>query len=424
MLMSKPLLHKNTAFLLRWLPLVFSAFCILFYFLMRFQAHHMQEKQLLLKQQNVWEGFTSAPQSFDRKVQGEYTIRDEQTLPKQYVNEPRDTLIFYSNLNKSLPFEALTSNLSWNGKLYQVTTFVSSTEINHLIIKVFITEVIILLLLLITIVILNRKSSGLLWQPFFSTLKKVDKYDIVHNPDLNLLPETGTVEFDHLNKELHKLISRVNTAYDHQKQFAENASHEMQTPLAIIRSKLELLINQPHLTEKSAALLADITEANNRLTQMNRTLLLLSKIENNQFPDKETIYVSTLLQQVVNDFQNHYEERFPPLKIVLQEGVTIVASPLLIEILFSNLVKNAVEHNQPGGSITIELNGNTLSINNTGATPEGDTNELFERFKKGSYQSKSTGLGLALVKEICTLYNYRIRYDYKEGLHELEVTFS
>ncbi len=80
MLMSKPLLHKNTAFLLRWLPLVFSAFCILFYFLMRFQAHHMQEKQLLLKQQNVWEGFTSAPQSFDRKVQGEYTIRDEQTL--------------------------------------------------------------------------------------------------------------------------------------------------------------------------------------------------------------------------------------------------------------------------------------------------------------------------------------------------------
>ncbi len=422
--MSKPLLQKNTAFLLRWLPFVFSAFCILFYFLMRFQAHHMQEKQLLLKQQNVWEGFTSAPQSFDRQVQGEYTIMDEETLRKQYLNEPRDTIIFYSNLNKSLPFEALTSNLSWNGKLYQVTTFVSSTEINHLIIKVFITEVIILLLLLFTIVILNRKSSGLLWQPFFSTLKKVDKFDIIHNPDLNLLPETGTVEFDYLNKELHKLISRVNTAYHHQKQFAENASHEMQTPLAIIRSKLELLINQPHLTEKSAALLADITEANNRLTQMNRTLLLLSKIENNQFPDKQSIDVSKLLQQVVNDFQNHYEERFPSLNIVLEEGATIIASPLLIEMLFSNLVKNAVEHNVSQGSLNIKLKGYSLLIKNTGLLPEAETNELFERFKKGSYQSKSTGLGLALVKEICMLYHYRIRYDYKDGWHEVEVTFS
>jgi len=424
MFMSKTLLQKNTAFLLRWLPLVFAAFCILFYFLMRFQAHHMQEKQLLLKQQNVWKAFTSSSKAFDRNLQGEYVIIEGLPLPKQYLNEPRDTAIYYLNQKKTLPFEALTSEILWNGKSYQVTTFVSSTEINHLIIKIFITEVIILLLLLITIVILNRKSSGLLWQPFFSTLSKVDKYDIIHNPDLNLSKETGTVEFDQLNNELHKLIRRINTAYHHQKQFAENASHEMQTPLAIIRSKLELLINQPALTEKSAALLADITEANNRLTQMNRTLLLLSKIENNQFPDKETINVSQVLQQLVNDFKNHYEERFPSLNITLDEEVTIIASPLLIEILFSNLIKNAVEHNLPQGSVTIVLKGFSLLIKNTGLPPEVETNELFERFKKGSYQSKSTGLGLALVKEICCLYNYTIRYEYKDGWHEVEVTLS
>lgn len=421
--MSKPLLQKNTAFLLRWLPLVFAAFCILFYFLMRFQAHHMQEKQLLLKQQNVWKAFTSAPQFFNQKLQGEYAIADGQPLPKQYLNEPRDTAIYYLNLKKFLPFEALTSNVSWNGKLYQVTTFVSSTEIHHLVIKIFITEAVILLLLLITIVILNRKSSGLLWQPFFSTLGKVDKYDIIHNPDFKLSEETGTVEFDYLNKELQKLMSHVNAAYHHQKQFAENASHEMQTPLAIIRSKLELLINQPHLTEKFAALLADITEATNRLTQMNRTLLLLSKIENNQFPDKETIHISKLLQQLVHDFQNHYEVRFPSLNMALEEDVTIIASPLLIEILFSNLIKNAVEHNLPEGFITIALKDFSLLIKNTGLPPEAETNELFERFKKGSYQSKSTGLGLALVKEICMLYNYKISYNYKDGWHQVKVVF-
>lgn len=424
--MSKALLQKNTAFLLRWLPLLFAAFCILFYFSMILQAHQMQEKQLLLKQQNVWKAFTSHPETFNAKLNGEYEVAEGKPFREQYLNEPRDTAIYYDSLKKFLPFEALTSDMSWNGKFYEITTFVSSTEINHLVIKIFITEAVILLLLLITIIILNQKSSRILWKPFFSTLKKVDEYDIIHHPDLGLSQETGIVEFNHLNNELHKLISRVNTAYHHQKQFVENASHEMQTPVAIIRSKLELLINQPHLNEKAASLLADITEANNRLSQMNRTLLLLSKIENNQFPDKEAIKVSQLLQQVVYDFRNHYEERFPSLNIMLDEGLTIIASPLLIEILFSNLIKNAVEHNLPQGSITILLKGFSLLIKNTGLPPEAETNELFERFKKGSYQSKSTGLGLALVKEVCSLYNYRIRYDYdyKEGLHEMEVLFS
>ena len=422
--MSKPLLQKNTAFLLRWLPLVFVAFSILFYFVMQMQAHHMQEKQLLLKQQNVWKGFISAPQSFDRNIQGEYTIIEGVPFPKQNLNEPGDTTIYYQNLKKFLPFQAFTSELPLNEKVYLVTTFVSSTEINHLIIKVFISEAVILLLLLITIILLNRISSGRLWRPFFSTLKKVDEYDINHNPDLKLFLETDTVEFDHLNNELHKLINRVNIAYHHQKQFVENASHEMQTPLAIIRSKLELLINQPNLTEKAATLLGDITEANNRLTQMNRTLLLLAKIENKQFPDTELIDISQLLKQVVNDFQNHYEEQFPLLDIMPQEGVTIIANRLLIEILFSNLIKNAIEHNIPQGKIIIVLNNSSLLVKNTGLIPEIKPSDLFERFKKGSYQSRSTGLGLALVKEICNLYNYTIRYDYKNGWHEVEVTFS
>ncbi|MCW3108249.1 MAG: hypothetical protein JWQ09_2755, partial [Segetibacter sp.] len=282
--MSKNLLYKNTLFLLRWLPLVLVLFCILFYFLMRMQAHHMQEKQLLLKQQNTWNAFTKKKGAIEPNIVGEYCINEAIPIDTKYSDEPRDTVIYFESLNKTLPFAALTNRLQWNGKAYNVTTFVSSTEINHLIIKIFITEALILLLLLLTIVFLNRKSSGRLWQPFFATVKKMDEYDITKSPSLDLPKETGIIEFNRLNTELNKMIARVNSAYYNQKQFVENASHEIQTPLSIIRSKLELLINQPDLTKKSASLIGDITEANDRLSQLNRTLLLLAKIENNQFP--------------------------------------------------------------------------------------------------------------------------------------------
>src|SRR5215210_8506433 len=242
--MSKNLLYKNTLFLLRWLPLALVLFCILFYFLMRMQAHHMQEKQLLLKQQNTWNAFTKKMGAIDTNIAGEYFISEAAPTDPKYSDEPRDTVIYFESLNKKLPFAALTSRLQWNGKVYNVTTFVSSTEINHLTIKVFITEAFILLLLLLTIVFLNRKSSGALWQPFFATINKMEEYDVTKNTALDIPNETGIVEFNRLNNELNKMIARVNSAYYNQKQFVENASHEIQTPLSIIRSKLELLINQ------------------------------------------------------------------------------------------------------------------------------------------------------------------------------------
>lgn len=421
--MSKPLLQKNTRFLLIWLPVVLLCCSILFYVLMHMQAHHMQEKQLFLKQRNVWNTFIAKEGNIERHIVGEYDISEGNTNRNIELDEPRDTSVFYADKNKMLPFEMLTSQLKWNKSTYQITTYVSSTEINHLIIKVFITEAFILLLLLIAIVLLNKKSAGLLWKSFFSTVKKVSEYDITQNTALTLPVETGTTEFDELNKVVNNLISNVNAAYLNQKHFVENASHEMQTPLAIIRSKLELLINQPNITEKSATLLRDITEANDRLSQMNRTLLLLAKIENNQFPDMEVVDISELLNHTVNNFKNFYED-FPQVDAVIENDVTVNANRSLIEILISNLVKNSIEHNQPEGKIIVRLAGKQLTIENTGMAPQTNPDLLFERFKKGSHQTKTTGLGLALVKQICNLYQYSVAYQYNEGWHKIEINFS
>ena len=220
------------------------------------------------------------------------------------------------------------------------------------------------------------------------------------------------------------LFETVHTAYYNQKQFVENASHEMQTPLAIIRSKLELLINQTGLTENTAAQLADITEANDKLSQMNRTLLLLAKIENNQFPNTESINFSTLLQKEVSVLKNHYDDTFPALTVAITEDVTLLANLSLLEVLIHNLVINAVEHNINDGKINIKLSNTSLVIENTGLPLSQPAETLFERFKKGSHKSRTTGLGLALVKQICVLYNYTVIYQYADGLHKMEVAFS
>src|SRR5260221_4087374 len=293
--MSKSLQQKNTRYLLTWLPLVMLLGSLFFYWLMSGHVHHMEEQQLKLKQENIWKAFQSAPKGLTFHIKGEYDIEKGIPMPKDLIDRPRDTTLYYEANKEWAAFKILTRQYQFMGDPYQLTTYISSKEITHLIIKVSIAEALIFLLLLGAVVFINRKSSGLLWKPFYSTMGEVKQYDIIKNKSLILPPQTGTGEFDQLNQTIVALIEHVNRAYHNQKQFVENASHEMQTPLAIIRSKLELLINQPSLTENSALLLADITEANDRLSQMNRTLLLLAKIENNLFPDTEEVNISLVL---------------------------------------------------------------------------------------------------------------------------------
>ena len=234
--------------------------------------------------------------------------------------------------------------------------------------------------------------------------------------------DTGTTEFNQLNSTAAGLITATNAAYHQQKQFVENASHEIQTPLAIIRSKLELLINEPDLTEKHALLLADITEANERLSLMNRTLLLLAKIENNQFPETESVNISLSVEKLIETFKNHYDD-FPELVTEIAKNILVTANRSLIEILISNLITNAIVHNIPAGRIEISLSPGIFTIENTGTLLDTTPEELFDRFKKGSHNTKTTGLGLAIVRQICTLYHFRVTYQSDDGWHRIRVTF-
>src|SRR6266700_627084 len=154
--MTKSLQQRNTRYLFIWLPLILLAGSILFYILMSMQAHHMQAKQLGLKQRNVWNAFMNHEGNIVLHIAGEYDIVQGNPVAKEWLDEPRDTSLYYPDLKTRLSFEIMTGHFTWNGKPYQVTTYVSSKEISHLIIKVFIAEVIIFILLLIAITIINK----------------------------------------------------------------------------------------------------------------------------------------------------------------------------------------------------------------------------------------------------------------------------
>jgi signal transduction histidine kinase len=422
--MSKTLQQKNTRFFLIWLPFVLLIGTLLFYVLMRTHAHHMEEEQLDLKQENTWNGLLANRDTLASHITGEFDLQKGASSRSDLLDIQQDTSIYYAANKEWVPFKKLTRQYQLNGQNYQLTTYISSREITHLIVKVFIAEVFIFILLLAAIVIINQKSSGLLWKPFYDTMKKVNEYDIINNQPLRLTKQTGIREFDQLNQVITQLIGNVTQAFSNQKQFVENASHELQTPLAIIRSKLDLLINSSGLTEETADLLADITEANDRLSQMNRNLLLLTKIDNNQFPDKSTINVTDTIEKLLVYYQEHYAGNLPLIRKSIQQGIRVKADASLLEILLNNLINNAFVHNIPNGYIHIQLTGCDLLIENTGHPIEGGTAQLFERFKKGREQSHTTGLGLSLVKRICHIYHFDLRYSYSENVHRLTVNFT
>ncbi|HWB91817.1 MAG TPA: histidine kinase dimerization/phospho-acceptor domain-containing protein, partial [Puia sp.] len=283
LLMSQSLQQKNTGILLKWLPLVMLAGSVFLYFLMRGHILHMQEQQLHLKQNNIWRSFSDNPESLPLHIPGEYDITPERGAAIQMSDRPRDTILKFPG-SPAETFNLLTTRFSDGEQAYLITSYISSKEVTHLIIKIAVADALIFLLLLGAIVVVNRRISRRLWAPFYATMDAIRSYDVRQNQAITLLANTSVEEFDRLNQTLTSLIDDVHRAYHNQKQFTENAAHELQTPLAIIRSKVELMMEGAALNEDTAYLLGEINEANERLSQMSRNLLLLTRIENRQFP--------------------------------------------------------------------------------------------------------------------------------------------
>ncbi|HEX9514017.1 MAG TPA: HAMP domain-containing sensor histidine kinase [Puia sp.] len=332
------------------------------------------------------------------------------------------------------PNRLLASHFYINQESYRVEIKTSLVDRYLLIQRIILVSAVLLVALLLGLLAINRMLTKKIWQPFYHTLKRLQEYRVDKQPVLKLEPSSVS-EFNDLNKAIEQLTERNYQVYSSQKEFTENASHEMQSPLAVFQSKLELLMQTKPLNEDQAALITDLANASKRMARLNKSLILLTKIDNDQFLEKETVSIKDTLQKLVQQYEFqiqqqsihlHFNDTEDNAKTDAKDSakdIVVEANKTLIEILLGNLLSNAIRHNIPNGSIEITLKAKELTIRNSGRPSSLDTNKLFQRFQKESPDANSIGLGLEIVKKISKLNHYSIQYQFDNQMHVFSVRF-
>lgn len=340
--------------------------------------------------------------------------------PSQMPDSIYTTLEYDSLSNEDVPHRVLVSNVILNGDSYVLSIKRSLVDSDELIKSIVSVQAILVLLIIIGLLMIARFQSRTLWKPFYKTLQSIGHFKIESDESIHL-SDTGIDEFTELNHSINQLTDRNRKAYLNQKEFTENASHELQTPIAVLQSKVELLMQTSPLSMEQAGLIAGLNDTAQRMGKLNRTLILLAKIENNQFHDTDTISMHELLRKVVGHFEDRLLQKNIISCIDVIEDYSVNANQFLLEILFNNLVSNAIRHNYLAGRIKIVINKNYVEISNTGKEEILDRSRLFQRFQKQSSDNNSLGLGLEIVKRIIILYGAEIVYDYRYPWHVFAV---
>lgn len=334
-----------------------------------------------------------------------------------------DTLVMHSTLERVEPHMRLEVTKKIGDTYYYISLFDLIVEeddieegVQEALIKMY-------LLLFALVLILSWMTSRWLLRPINNTLQKIKDFNIKDTVPLHFLA-SNTWEFRKLNQFLEEMTEKVRKDYHSLKEFTENASHEMQTPLSIAKGKLELLLESEHLVEEQVALVVSAQDSLGRLARLGKALSLLTKIENQEFNNERQVNFSQMVEKLLFDFKELIELKGITLQQNVQEDVMVYIDPTLGDILISNLLQNAVRHNYQDGNIQVTLNEKNLIICNTGSPLTTQPDRLFERFRKDDQSKNSLGLGLAIVKKICDVNGFILTYNYSVGTHKIKVSFS
>lgn len=340
----------------------------------------------------------------------------QKILPISYF----DTTYTNQKERKTEPGRAISGLISVEAVNYKTVIIVSRESTEYLVQFIAFITLGLMVGLLIVLFLANRYFLNDLWKPFYYLLQQIKCFSITEHRDFKLT-DNQIDEFTELSAAIESMSSRVRGDYQNLKYITDNASHEMLTPLAVITSKLDTLIQHPSLPAEIYEQINDIYAATSKLSRLNQTLLLLTKIEHNLIDDNEQVDLLTLIQGKIRQFQELISDRHIQCMENLQEKQVLI-SKYLIDILLNNLFSNAIRHNNEYGQLTITLNETGLTFKNTGSEQALDYDNIFERFKKG-YKSEGTGLGLTLVSNICQLYHWTITYTYKDHFHIFQIKF-
>jgi signal transduction histidine kinase len=343
-------------------------------------------------------------------------LKRGQNVKREFVNKD-----YYDVKEKEWePGRSLLSSVNNKNNRYLVTITKSRVEAEELIQIIFIITLALSFLLLVSVTLINRFILKQIWKPFYSILGQMKTFNITDKKGISAY-KTRIDEFKELNSAVINMSSRVKVDYADLKMFTDNASHEMMTPIAVINSKLDTLLQTGSFTDSQGEVMEEIYTAVGRLTRLNHSLLLLAKIENHLIRDSETLNVKELVTQKLKQFQELIDGKAISVSYNLMEK-EIVISKYLSDVLLNNLVGNAIRHNKEKGLIEIILDEEKLSIINTGEEAILNAEKAFERFYKGA-KSDGLGLGLAISKQICSGYGLKLDYFYKDDKHTFTISF-
>jgi signal transduction histidine kinase len=378
----------------------------------------------------------------NRKIVVEHYLKNNDTIPLKLIIKSKeaqiekvtkahfkngaktifsDTLIIDKEENELAANRMITSIVTVGNVNYQIKIWRSTLEFDELIEGIIYLLFFILFFLFLISMLINFWVSKTLWKPFYKTIHNLKIFRASDN-EVPVFNTTSVKEFNELNSSLTAMMEKMIVDYNGQKKFTENASHEIQTPLAVIKSKIDLLIQSENLKGNEIELIVAIDDACSKLIRLNQSLLLLTKIENRQFKTTEKVSVEKIIDNSLILFEEHIKANKIVVLKNIEEDFLINMSPDLCLILINNLLQNAIRHNIEDGSIIIFIKSASLTIHNSGKEESLNMALLFKRFQKNSTSHLSTGLGLAIANEIAEVSGLSLKYKFMNNRHRFTLT--
>ncbi len=333
-----------------------------------------------------------------------------------------DTLIFDSAEQELASNRMLSASAKINNKSYTIRLWRSTLEFDELIEGIITSLIFIFIFLFLIFFLINWLVSRSLWKPFYKTIESLQSFRASDKVKTELAL-AKTKEFRDLNLSVNAMMDKMIADFKSQKEFTENASHEMQTPLAVIKAKIELLIQSEKLGEKETDLILGIEEACSKLARLNKSLLLLTKIENRQFVAQADVSLNKIIDEALSQYEEYLDAKKIELIKIFETEKYLHINHDLCEVLINNLIQNAIRHNIQNGSIEICLNNKQLSIINSGESKALNEIQIFDRFQKNNSSAESLGLGLAIAKEIAEGSGLSLKYHFVSDKHSFILNF-
>lgn len=337
-----------------------------------------------------------------------------------------DTTGYHRGSQGIIPFRKVRSFKKIGNDWYKIEMHNSLLEPDDTLYGTIVSITAISVFLIVVSLIVGFYVSKKLLRPFHYSLGEIQKFSIQKGRKINL-PRTSTFEFNLLNKFVNEMSCKAVDDYNNLKEFTENIAHEIRTPLAVASGKLDLLIQKNDLNEGELSLIMDAQQSLKKVSKIQYALGILSRIQNEEYSTREVVNLSQLLDKLLEQHHDIFNLRSIELKCRAQEKVVVENDPVLMEILMTNLIQNAIKHNvESDGIVEIELDHTAFKISNPGSAIELPADKLLERFRRNGNGSDSLGLGLAIVKSISDQSNYQLSYhfDAKTNWHQLSVMFS